>query len=211
MRTSHGDIGDSRCRSRYGYRRRSFDLRTVSDLAVIVSSPAFQFSRSHDGASPVNSRTDFRHPARQARNGIRDGNGDSRRRIADLAVEIIPPALHSASGSEDAGMVSSRRYHRHSAGKAVYVDWLYRRSSNGRIAQLSIRVRAPALDSSCARERASVGTSERYRRYAGSEVRIIQRDAASGIDAVSKLAYVVEPPAFQNSRVHERARMRASR
>src|SRR5205085_448139 len=99
-------------------RRGGIDATAVSKLTDGVVPPALHPAAGGERASVVPARTDRRHSTRKPEYIDRSEAIDLGV-VSQLAVVcVLPPAFHSATGSERAGVRAACRNGRHPAGKS---------------------------------------------------------------------------------------------
>src|SRR5262249_36313949 len=147
--------------------------------------------------------------AREPGDSARDG-AIARRPVAELATAVASPALHAPCLRERASVEPARGDLTHLARKARDVD-------GGRaigfrpIAELTVLVGPPALDSACARERAGVIVACGDRLDAARQTGDVHGGRAVVRGSVAQLAVVVQAPALDPARGRERARVSKAR
>src|SRR5207245_597792 len=135
-------------------RGRAVGLHPVADLAVVIGSPALDRACARERAALGAAGGDGGDAACKP-GDVDRGQPGGRRAVAELAVAVGAPALHSASARQRAGVQGAGG---DGGDTACEPNDVYRGRAAGLrpIAELAIAVVAPALDSACARERTAV-------------------------------------------------------
>ena len=140
-------------------RRRAVDIRAVAQLTHGVGAPALGRTGARHSARVVAARADRGHPARQA------DHVDRRRAVGGSAIAELTsplvgaPALDRAAARQRAGVVAADGDRGHPAREAADVDRRQAGVFDRAVAELTIRVVAPALDRAAARQRARVAVA----------------------------------------------------
>src|SRR5437016_3443811 len=138
-------------------RGRAVGLRPVAERAVVIVAPALDPASARERAGVGAAGGDGGDAAGKPGGGD-GGQAGAGRRVAELAVVVVAPALDPACARERTAVVDARGDGGDAACKPGDVD----RSESGArrpVTELAVVVVSPALDPACARERAGVGAA----------------------------------------------------
>src|SRR5258706_271393 len=115
--------------------------------------------------------------------------------VPDLAVHVVPPALHPAGGGQGAGVIGSHRNGADAAGEPADVHG--RVALDGRaVADLAVGVVAPALDAAAGGQGAGVVAAGCDGHHAAGERADIDGRAALGGGGIAQPTKSVVAPAL---------------
>ncbi len=201
MVSSNAHARDPRRKSDDVYGNAAVGGGTVSELALLISSPTLDPAGSGEGAGVIIPSTYARDPRRKSDDVYGNaavGGGT----VSETTVSVVSPALDPAGSGEGAGAMHARGYLSYSRRKSddVYGNAAIR---GGTVSETTVSVVSPALDPAGSGEGAGVGISHAEsfdtRRKAGN----ISRNGASGSDLmvciISETIISIKPPTFSFS------------
>src|SRR5207245_2489860 len=199
------DRGDPAAQAADGDRRRADRRRPFAELAVVVVAPALDRAAGEQCAGVVAAGPDRGDPAAQAADGDRRGAARPRP-VAELAVEVLAPALDRPAGEQRARMVDAGADRADAAPEAAEGD--RRRAVCPRpVAELAAAVVAPALDCPAAEQRARMVEAGADRGDPAAQAANGNRGRAGRPRPAAELAAAVVAPALDCPAAEQRARM----
>ena len=115
--------------------------------------------------------------------------------IAQSTIKVHPPALDTAGASDSTGVVDSHRYRVHAAAQPHHTHG-YDPLAPAAIAQLTVAVITPTLDTTCAGEGTGVGSTRSNGDHAAAQPHNIYRCTLVDPAAIAQLTKPVPTPAL---------------
>src|SRR5262249_26692129 len=119
--------------------------------------------------------------------------------VAELAVEIVTPALDRAGGGERARLLGPGSDGEDTGGEAHHVH-RDRTARGGAVAELAILIVPPALDRANGGQGARMGGPGEGREDTGGEARYAHGERAVGLGAIAELTPAIVAPALDRAR-----------
>gem|GEM_PF-4219839 len=183
--------------------------RAVAELPGEVAPPALDAAGGGQRTGVTATRRDGAHAARQPAH-VHGGGTVGCRAVAELPVEVIPPALDAAGGGQRTGVMIARRDGAHAACQPAHVHGGGTLGCRA-VAELPEAVPPPALDAAGGGQRTGVTATRRDGAHAARQPAHVHGGGTVGCRAVAELPEAVIPPALDAAGGGQRTGVKATR